>query len=90
MSRKWTGMFDPDYYVRPYQDQIRHLERVLSESPCMLIIRKSDAILEVVGYGDRVMALELERYRRALDDIATGKVSDKNAAEFATNALERQ
>lgn len=80
--------FDPDDYTRPLRAHIFELERILHNSPSMLVVKRSEAVQEVVGYGDRIMALEVQRLRDALEKIAKGEVADKDIGAFAWAALD--
>jgi hypothetical protein len=81
---------DPEFYTQPFRREIARLRKVLSESPCYLIVRATDDVWSLVGYGDRVLALETERLRKALEDIAHGKVPPNQAMAYADAVLERR
>ena len=73
---------------RPLLDHILKLEDTLRRSPTYLMVKDGDAVREVVGYGDRIMALEVQRLRDALEKIAKGEVADKDVGAFAWATLD--
>lgn len=75
-------------YVAPFVGRIQFLEHALRSSPCMLIVRHSGEVQELVGYGGRIMALEVKRLRDALQKIADGTVADADVSAFAWNTLD--
>lgn len=81
----------PDYerhITAPLHERIAQLERILRDSPCHLVVKNSDEMMTHMGYGDRVMALEIRRLRGALEKIADGTVADKDIPGFAVAALD--
>ena len=77
------------YELLPYRQRISQLEQLLRESPCQLVVQHSNDVMEVVGYGDRVMALEIKRLRDALTKIADGTIADKDVSAFAWAVLDQ-
>lgn len=78
----------PDNIVEPYRRHIAKLERILNDSPCQLVVKHSDSVMELVGYGDRVMALEIKRLRDALTKVADGTIANKDVSAFAWAVLD--
>ena len=79
---------DPEFYTRPLRERIMQLEDILRRSPCHLIVRESDEVHKMMGYGDRIMALEVQRLRDALLKIADGSIADKDVSAFAFATLD--
>jgi len=81
-------MYDPYQVIDGYIREIERLRDLLHRSPCGLYIQRSDSVIEVIGYGDRITALEIERLRGVLQKIANGEIAASEAAGFADAALE--
>lgn len=81
-------MLSPEHYTEPLYREIRRLRDILAQSPTSLMVPQSDNVLEMVGYGDRIIAMEVVRLREALEKIANGAVSQKDSADFAESVLE--
>lgn len=79
---------DPEFYTRRLRDRIMQLEDILRRSPCHLIVKESDEVHKMMGYGDRIMALEVQRLRDALLKIADGTIADKDIPSFAFATLD--
>jgi len=71
-----------------YEREISRLRDILHNAPCSLFVQDSPEVRLFLGYGDRIMALEIERLRRALRQIANGEVTVSDVAEFADVTLE--
>lgn len=85
---KAATMHAEDYFTRPLYERISKLEGILRDSPCHLMVKHSDGVMELVGYGDRVMALEDKRLRDALTKIADGTIADTEIPAFAWATLD--
>ena len=81
-------MHAEEFFTRPLYQRIAKLEGILRDSPCHLTVKHSADMMELVGYGDRVMALEIKRLRDALEKIADGTIADKEIPAFAWATLD--
>lgn len=79
---------EPDIYARPLHAEIVRLRRLLDTSPCMLVVKNSPEMMTHMGYGDRVMAFEVQRLRGVIEKIADGTIADKDIPSFAFAALD--
>ncbi len=81
-------MCDPYQVIDGYIREIERLRDILDRSPCGLYIQHSDSVIELIGHGSRIMGLEIERLRGALQKIADGEIVASEAADFADAAIE--